>query len=84
MLRNHVAAGFAGSLENHKHNRDRPEVGDKKSKVDQAREMKEQAISYRKIAQRLEVSVGTVGGWLSEPVSRRCELDAAFREGDLV
>jgi hypothetical protein len=58
--------GFAGSLEDHKQGRGRPEIANKDSKVAEARRMKEQGSSYRRIAQQLGVSVGTVSGWLSQ------------------
>jgi len=58
--------GFAGSLEDHKQGRGRPEIANKDSKIAEARRMKEQGSSYRQIARQLGVSVGTVSGWLSQ------------------
>ena len=58
--------GFAGTLEDHKQGRGRPEVANKQSKIAEAVRMKEQGASYRQIARQLGVSVGTVSGWLSQ------------------
>jgi DnaB-like helicase N terminal domain/AAA domain len=60
---------FAGSLSEHKA-RDkqtgRPTVPERDQKAVQARELKAQGASYRKIAKGLGVSVGTVSSWLSQ------------------
>ena len=58
--------GFAGALEDRKQSRGRPEVSNKQAKIAEARRMKEEGVSYRQIAKKLDVSVGTVSGWLSQ------------------
>lgn len=58
--------GVAGTLEDHKQRRGRPEMRNKQSKIAEAKRMKEQGASYRHIAHQIGVSVGTVSGWLSQ------------------
>jgi hypothetical protein len=57
--------GFAGTLEDHKQSRGRPEIANKDSKIAEARRMKQEGASYRQIARELGISVGTVSAWLS-------------------
>jgi DnaB-like helicase N terminal domain/AAA domain/Homeodomain-like domain len=58
--------GFAGSLGDSKAQAGRPEMTGKEEKRAMAAQMKGQGKSYRDIAQALEVSTGTVSGWLTK------------------
>jgi hypothetical protein len=58
--------GFAGNLGDHKGASGRPEITNKQEKILKARQLKEEGKSYRQIASELDVSVGTVSGWLSQ------------------
>jgi hypothetical protein len=52
--------GFAGTLEDHKSGRGRPEIPNKESKTAEALRMKNEGASYRDISKALGISTGTV------------------------
>lgn len=57
--------GFAGNLSDNKSKGGRPELPDKDAKIAEARRLKEQGLSHRDIARKLDISTGTVSTWLS-------------------
>jgi hypothetical protein len=58
--------GFAGSLSEHIANVGRPTTAGKDEKQTEARKLRDQGMSYRDIAEALEVKVPTLHRWLKE------------------